>query len=35
LIGLFVAIFVTQLSKAPLRPLKDPRLEASLSFHTI
>jgi len=35
LIGLFVALVTWKLSRAPLRPLKDPRLPESLAFHNI
>ena len=35
LIGLFVALVTWKLSRAPLRPLKDPRLPESLAFHNM
>lgn len=35
LIGLFVALVTWKLSRAPLRPLKDPRLPEALAFHSI
>lgn len=35
LIGVFVAIVTGMLAKAPLRPIKDPRLPESLAFHNI
>jgi len=35
LIGLFVALVTWKLSRAPLRPLKDPRLPEALAFHNM